>query len=59
MRTAPGRPGTAQLTSTSSRAKHARETLPVGHNAPQEAPQALGIDGLQVVPVKLPQQAST
>jgi hypothetical protein len=40
MRTAPGRPGTAQLTVASSRAKHAHETLPVGHNTPQEAPQA-------------------
>ncbi len=40
MRTAPGRPGTAQLTATSSRAKYAHETLLVGHNAPQEAPQA-------------------
>jgi len=40
MRIAPGRPGTAQLTVASSRAKHAHETLPVGHNTPQEAPQA-------------------
>ena len=42
MRTAPGRPGTAQLTAPSSRGdpKYAHETLPVGHHAPQEAPQA-------------------
>ena len=40
MRTAPGRPGTAQPTAASSRAKHAHETLPVGHYTPQEARQA-------------------
>jgi len=40
MPTAPGRPGTAQLTVASSRAKHAHETLPVGHYTPQEARQA-------------------
>ena len=40
MPTAPGRPGTARLTVASSRAKHAHETLPVGHYTPQEARQA-------------------